>query len=88
MNELTWGWYFFLFSLDGACFGLIYTVYQGGGEPVLASLGFAGIAFSASFCGIQWLGDAFKRVGLKGRDISKKGKPELYVYAPGMKDLL
>lgn len=77
MKELSWAWYFFHFALSGACLGLIYTVYQGDGEPLLASLGFAGIAFSASFCGIQWLGDSFKSVGLKGKDISKKGKPEL-----------
>lgn len=77
MTELSWAWYFFHFALSGACLGLIYTVYEGDGEPLLASLGFAGIAFSASFCGILWLGDAFKRVGLKGKDVAKKGKPEL-----------
>ena len=79
MNELSWAWYFAHFALVGACIGLIYTVFEGDREPVLASLGFSGIAFSATFCGIVWLGDAFKRVGLKGKDVSKKNKPELYV---------
>ena len=77
MKELSWSAYFTLFSLTGACLGLIYTVFEGDGPPLYASTGFAGIAFCASFCGIQWLGDAFKKVGLKGKDISKANKPEL-----------
>ncbi|KAI5795455.1 glycosyl transferase family 4-domain-containing protein [Peziza echinospora] len=77
MAQLSWAWYFFHFSLVGASIGLIWTVFEGDGDAVHASLAFGGIAFSASFCGISWLGDAFKKVGLKGKDISKKNKPEL-----------
>lgn len=75
--RITTPWYFFLFSLVGACCGLIYTVFTGEGEPLVASLGFSGIAFAATYCLICWLGDEFKRVGLKGRDRSKLDGREL-----------
>lgn len=77
MKELSWGWYFFNFSLVGACIGLLYTVFEDDREPLLASLAFGGIAFAASFCGIVWLGDSFQSRGLKGKDMSKKNKPEM-----------
>lgn len=76
-QKISTGWYFFLFTLVGACCGLIYTVFIGDGEPLIASLGFSGIAFAATFCLISWLGDAFKKVGFKGRDISKPDRREL-----------
>ncbi|KAL7270564.1 tunicamycin resistance protein [Rhizina undulata] len=76
-QQLTAGWYFFLFTLVGACCGLIYTVFSGEGEPLIASLGVSGIAFAASFCMISWLGDAFKKVGLKGKDLAKSDRREL-----------
>jgi UDP-N-acetylglucosamine--dolichyl-phosphate N-acetylglucosaminephosphotransferase len=75
---ITPSWYFFLFTLVGACCGLLYTVFQGDGEPLVASLGFSGIAFAATYCLICWLGDEFKRVGLKGKDIGKTDKRELW----------
>lgn len=76
-QKISTGWYFFLFTLVGSSSGLIYTVFKGDGEPLVASLGFSGIAFAATFALISWLGDAFKKVGLKGRDISKSDRREL-----------
>jgi len=76
-TPITAGWFFFLFSLVGACCGLLYTVFQGDGEPLIASLGFSGIAFAASYCLICWLGNEFKRVGFKGIDRSKADKREM-----------
>jgi UDP-N-acetylglucosamine--dolichyl-phosphate N-acetylglucosaminephosphotransferase len=77
--QITAGWYFFLLSLVGACCGLLYSVFKGEGEPLIASLGFSGIAFAATYCLICWLGDEFKRVGLKGKDVSKADRRELCV---------
>ncbi|KAI5793248.1 glycosyl transferase family 4-domain-containing protein [Geopyxis carbonaria] len=76
-TEISAGWYFFLFTLCGACIGLIWTVFAGDGEPLVASLGFAGLAFAATYCLITWLGEAFKRVGFVGRDRSKRDKREI-----------
>lgn len=61
---------------------LLYTVFKGDGEPLIASLGFSGIAFAVTFCLICWLGDEFKRVGLKGKDVSKRDRRELYGLLP------
>lgn len=78
-------WFFFLFILTGSCSGLIYTVFIGDGEPLVASLGFSGLAFATTYCLICWLGDAFMTAGFKGRDRSKKDQRELYVsFAPLM----
>jgi len=77
-QKITTGWFISLFTIVGACLGLIWTVFVGDGEPLIASLGFSGIAFSASYCLIVWLGDSFKRVGLKGKDKSKADRRELY----------
>lgn len=76
-QKISTGWYFFLCTLVGASSGLIYTVFKGDGEPLVASLGFSGIAFAGTFALISWLGDAFKKVGLKGKDISKSDRREL-----------
>lgn len=80
-GQISAGWYFFLFTLAGASTGLIWTVVSGNGdsEPLVASLGFSGIAFAATYCLISWCGDAFKKAGLKGKDISKPNRPELCV---------
>jgi UDP-N-acetylglucosamine--dolichyl-phosphate N-acetylglucosaminephosphotransferase len=78
-QQISTGWYFFLFGLVGACLGLIWTTFVGDGEPLVASLGFSGIAFAASFCLIVWLGESFKKVGLKGRDVAKADRRELCI---------
>lgn len=75
--RITTPWYLFLLSLVGVCCALLYTVFSGDGEPLVASLAFSGIAFAATYCLICWLGDEFKRVDLKGCDKSKPGQPVL-----------
>jgi UDP-N-acetylglucosamine--dolichyl-phosphate N-acetylglucosaminephosphotransferase len=78
-TPITAGWFFFLFTLTGSCTGLIYTVFTGDGEPLIASLGFSGLAFVATYCLICWLGDAFMKAGFKGKDRSKRDQREMCV---------
>ncbi|TKA70719.1 hypothetical protein B0A49_04363 [Cryomyces minteri] len=66
-----------LLSLSGACVGILANTFHGDGEPLFASLAFSGIAFAFSYSLIRWLGDAFMRAGLKGRDMSKKHQVEI-----------
>lgn len=47
------------------------------GAPLLASLSFSCICFSASYSMIRWLGPTFMRAGLKGKDMSKRSSPEI-----------
>ncbi|KAF2196320.1 UDP-GlcNAc-1-phosphate transferase [Delitschia confertaspora ATCC 74209] len=60
-----------LFSLSLACFGILANTLQGEGEPLIASIAFSGLAFSLCYALIRWLGNAFMRVGFKGRDMAK-----------------
>lgn len=66
-----------LLSLSLACCGIIANTFHGDGEPLIASLAFSGIAFSATFAMIRWLGPAFMKAGLKGKDMSKVNKKEI-----------
>ena len=68
-----------LCTLSLACVGIIANTFQGDGEPLIASLAFSGIAFVASFSLVRWLGPSFMKVNLKGRDMSKKNRDEMYV---------
>ena len=68
-----------LFSLSAACFGVIANTFYGNGEPLIASIAFSGIAFAFTFSLIRWLGPVFVRAGLKGRDMCKSRKVEMYV---------
>jgi hypothetical protein len=68
-----------LLALVLACLGIIVNTFQGDGEPLIASLALSGIAFAAAFSLIRWLGEVFMKAGLKGRDMSKLKKVELYV---------
>ncbi len=67
-----------LLTLSAACVGIIVNTFQGDGEPLIASLAFSGIAFSFTFSLIRWLGDRFIKANLKGRDMSKLKKVEMY----------
>ena len=69
---------FFLSALSLPCIWAIAT-FHGDGEPLIASLAFSGIAFAFTYCLIRWLGDVFIRAGLKGKDMSKVRKVEMYV---------
>jgi UDP-N-acetylglucosamine--dolichyl-phosphate N-acetylglucosaminephosphotransferase len=66
-----------LSSLSLACLGIIANTFQGDGEPLIASLALSGVAFSASYAMIRWLGPTFMKAGLKGKDMSKVHKKEI-----------
>lgn len=72
-NE-TWS----LLTLVLACVGIIINTFHGDGEPLIASLAFSGIAFAAAFSLVRWLGPVFMKAGLKGTDMSKARKVEMY----------
>ncbi|KAF3919181.1 Phospho-N-acetylmuramoyl-pentapeptide-transferase [Arthrobotrys entomopaga] len=69
--------YLALFTLMSGCTAIIIAAFRSHGEPIVASLGFSGFAFAATYCLIPWLGDAFKRVGFKGKDMAKTHRPEI-----------
>ena len=77
-RSLSWTEASSLFTLFTACAGVIANTFQGDGEPLVASLAFSGIAFAAAYSLVRWLGDIFLKAGLKGRDMSKKQKLEMY----------
>lgn len=66
-----------LLAVFAACLSIIANTFQGDGEPLYASLAFSGIAFSASYALIRWLGPVFMKAGLKGKDMSKLKKVEI-----------
>lgn len=66
-----------LSTLFLACLGIIANTFQGDGEPLIASLALSGVAFSASYAMIRWLGPTFLKAGLKGKDMSKVNKKEI-----------
>ena len=68
-----------LLTLSVACVGVIINTFHGDGEPLIASLAFSGLAFALTFSLIRWLGDVFMKANLKGRDMSKLRKPEMYI---------
>ncbi|KAK5660396.1 hypothetical protein OQA88_12939 [Cercophora sp. LCS_1] len=72
-NTETWS----LFILSGTCLAILANTFQGEGEPLIASLALSGLAFSATFALIRWLGPTFIRSGLKGVDMSKTTRREL-----------
>jgi len=66
-----------LISLSLASISIIANTFRGDGEPLIASLALSGIAFSATYAMIRWLGPAFMKAGLKGKDMSKLNKKEI-----------
>lgn len=66
-----------LLSLTAACVAILANTLQGDGAPLVASLALSGIAFSATYSMIRWLGPTFIRAGLKGVDMSKHNKREI-----------
>ncbi|KAI1660761.1 glycosyl transferase family 4-domain-containing protein [Daldinia decipiens] len=61
----------YLSSLSLVCAAVLIRTFEGEGEPLVASLALSGIAFTASYAMIRWLGPTFIKAGLKGRDLSK-----------------
>ena len=68
-----------LLGLTAICFSILANTLRGEGEPLIASLAFSGIAFALTFSLIRWLEGVFIRANLKGRDMSKLGKVEMFV---------
>lgn len=68
-----------LFILASAGAGVLWNTLQGDGNPLSASLALSAIAFAATYSLITWLGESFMKVGLKGKDMSKIRKIEMYV---------
>jgi UDP-N-acetylglucosamine--dolichyl-phosphate N-acetylglucosaminephosphotransferase len=66
-----------LLTLVAACCGIIVNTFQGDGAPLIVSLAFSGLAFSAAYVLIRWLGPTFIKAGLKGRDMSKPVRKEM-----------
>jgi UDP-N-acetylglucosamine--dolichyl-phosphate N-acetylglucosaminephosphotransferase len=64
-------------ALAAAGVAVIYNTFQGDGAPLVASLGFSAIAFSAAYSMIRWLGGVFMGAGLKGADRCKARRPEI-----------
>jgi hypothetical protein len=67
-----------LLALNFLCFGIIANTFQGDGEPLIVCLAFSGLAYSATYALIRWLGPKFISAGLKGKDMSKASKKEMY----------
>lgn len=66
-----------LASLSLACVGILANTLQGEGEPLIASIAFSGLAFALSYALIRWLGNAFMKLGFKGRDLCKLKQNEM-----------
>ncbi|KAL2159415.1 hypothetical protein VTH06DRAFT_2420 [Thermothelomyces fergusii] len=66
-----------LVSLTAACVAILANAFQGDDKPLIVSLALSGLAFSATFALIRWLGPTFVRAGFKGVDMNKHGRKEL-----------
>lgn len=69
-----------LLLLVGASGGILVNTVQGDGAPLVASIALTGIAFALGFSMVRWLGPVFLKAGLKGKDMAKPRRPEMYVY--------
>lgn len=68
-----------LTTLSLICLGILANSFHGDGEPLIVSGALSGIAFASTYSLIRWLGSSFIKVGLKGRDMSKLKKVEMYI---------
>jgi len=66
-----------LASLSLACVGMLANSLQGEGEPLIASIALSGLAFAFSYALLRWLGNAFMKLGFKGRDLCKRKQDEI-----------
>lgn len=71
-----------LSALSLICLGVLINTFHGDGEPLIASIAFSGIAFALTCYLIPRLGPVFAKAGLRGRDMSKLKKPEMYSSCP------
>lgn len=70
-----------LWALIGTSIAIVANSFHEDGEPLMVSLAFSLFAFATTYSLIRWLGPSFMKVGLKGRDMAKAKKPEMYVYS-------
>lgn len=68
-----------LLSLLIACIAILGQTLHGDGAPLVASIAFSGVAYCVTYALIRWLGPAFIKAGLKGRDMGKLRKHEMCV---------
>ncbi|KAK4041361.1 glycosyl transferase family 4-domain-containing protein [Parachaetomium inaequale] len=66
-----------LLALSAACVAILANAFQGDDKPLMVSLALSGLAFSATYAMIRWLGPAFIRAGFKGVDMSKHARREI-----------
>lgn len=67
-----------LLILTGICIAILANAFQDDGAPLVASAACSGIAYVVTFSMIRWLGPVFMKAGLKGRDMAKPRRPEMY----------
>ncbi len=70
-GRLSWTESNVLLCIVVACLALVLRFLQTDAEPLFVSIAFSGLAFSASYALIRWLGSTFMRAGFKGRDMCK-----------------
>jgi UDP-N-acetylglucosamine--dolichyl-phosphate N-acetylglucosaminephosphotransferase len=68
-----------LLALVGAGLAILNTTFQGDGAPLVASIALCAIVFAVALSLIRWLGPVFLKAGLKGKDMAKPSRPEMYV---------
>lgn len=66
-----------LLTLLVASIAVLTNTFQGDGAPVVASLAFSTLAFTATYAFIRWSGPSFVKAGLKGKDLSKLHAKEI-----------
>jgi UDP-N-acetylglucosamine--dolichyl-phosphate N-acetylglucosaminephosphotransferase len=66
-----------LLALSAACVAILANAFQGDDKPLIVSLALSGLAFSATYAMIRWLGPAFIKAGFKGVDMSKHTRREI-----------
>lgn len=71
-----------LLTISGICISALVQTLRGDGAPLAISIAFSGLAYATTYALIRWLGPAFMRIGLKGKDMSKVKKIEMCVGRP------
>lgn len=70
-----------LLALTGACVTILANAFlyedDDTSKPLIVSLALSGLAFSATYALIRWLGPTFMRVGFKGVDMAKVNRREI-----------
>ncbi|KAL2120409.1 hypothetical protein VTJ04DRAFT_4436 [Mycothermus thermophilus] len=68
-----------LFTITTACLSILLAAVQepAADIPLIVSLALSGLAFSASYALIRWLGPAFMRAGFRGVDLAKPTRREI-----------